>query len=100
MHGWVAANHGYPSIAFCPSKSERKKRRLVMLVPVRVPRLTKNWTSPALFSVPSMLYNFHGLFIFLMGSFAHHAYVRSIKFSVAPESRRVIVSALFVAECR
>ena len=71
-----------------------------MLFPVRVPRSTKNWTSPALFSVPSTLYSLRGFFIFFIGSFAHHAYVRSMKFSVAPESKRAVLSALFVAECK
>ena len=100
MRGWTAANHGYPSIAFCPPRSERKKWRLVTLVPVHAPRSTKNWTSPALFSVPSTLYSFRGFVIFLMGNFIHRAYVRSMKFLVAPESKRAIASALFATECR
>src|SRR6266700_4716892 len=98
--GWTSANQGYPSIAFCPPRSERKNRRFVMLAPVRVPRSTKNLTSPALFSVPSTLYSFRGYGIALMGSFIHLAYVRSMKFSVAPESRSATASALFATECR
>src|SRR6266576_401034 len=93
--GWTFANQGYPNIAFCPPRSERKNRRFVTLVPVRVAKSTKNLTSPALFSVPSTLYSFRGCGRVLMGSFIHRAYVRSIKFSVAPESRSAMASALF-----
>ena len=71
-----------------------------MLPSVRAAKSMKNWTSPALFSVPSTLYSFQGSFILFIGSFAHRAYIRSMKFSVAPESRKAVVSALFMAECR
>ena len=34
IHGWNAANQGYPSIAFCSPRSDRKNLRLVVCCPV------------------------------------------------------------------
>ena len=33
-HGWNTVNHGYPSMALCSPKSNRKKLRLVVCCPV------------------------------------------------------------------
>src|SRR6266446_599270 len=48
--------------------------------------------------MPSTLNNFLGNGSRLIGSFSHFAYSRFRKFSVAPESSRDIVSALFEFE--
>ena len=46
-----------------------------------------------------MLNSFHGWASSLMGNFNHLAYDKFMKFSVAPESRRAVASALFAMEC-
>ncbi len=51
-----------------------------------------------MFSVPSTLNSFLGNGSLFMGNFSHLAYSRFRKFSVAPESSRDIVSALFEFE--
>ena len=51
--------------------------------------------SPFLFLVLSTLYTGHGHCRCLMGSLSSFAYCILMKFSVAPESRSAIVSALF-----
>jgi hypothetical protein len=38
IFGCTAANQGYPSIALCSLRSNKKKRSLVLVVPVRVSR--------------------------------------------------------------
>ena len=51
--------------------------------------------SPFLFLVLSTLYTGHGHCSHLMGSHSSFAYFMLMKFSVAPESRSTVVSALF-----
>ena len=51
--------------------------------------------SPFLFHVPSTLYTGHGHCSHLKGSCSSLAYFMLMKFSVAPESRSAVVSALF-----
>ena len=51
--------------------------------------------SPFLFRIPSTLYTGHGLCSHLIGSHSSLAYFILMKFSVAPESRSAVVSALF-----
>src|SRR5258708_36675010 len=53
---------------------------------------------PLRFSVPSTLNNLRGFGSCLMGSLSHFAYERFMKFSVPPESRRAIASALVAIE--
>jgi hypothetical protein len=51
-----------------------------------------------LFSVLSTLNSFLGFSICLMGSRSHLVYARFMKFSVAPESIRARILALFAIE--
>ena len=52
-----------------------------------------------MFRVPSTLNNLLGSVSTLIGRCKYFAYWRLMKFSVAPESKRAIVSALFDFEC-
>ena len=38
IHGWNVANQGYPNMAFCSPRSDRKNLRLVVCCPVRTCR--------------------------------------------------------------
>src|SRR5712675_3336029 len=95
--GWFAANHGYPRITPWGPRSVRKKRMLVRLVPVCTCKSTKYLREPVLFVVPSTLSRGRSWGRRLNDSFSHLAYVRLMKFSVAPESRRAGASVLLCA---
>jgi hypothetical protein len=59
----------------------------------------KNWSSPSWLVVLSKLDTFHGSGSHLIGSLRYFAYLRFMKFSMAPESTNAIDSALFDFEC-
>ena len=99
IFGWFATNHGYPNMAFYSPIWVRKKHSFVILLPVCTCKSVWCFSSPLTFSVLFMLNSFLGWASFLMRSFSHLAYNRFMKFSVAPESKRAVASALFATEC-
>ena len=96
--GWNTANQGYPRITLFSSRLDRKNHRVDHCIPVCICTSVKYWSSPLRFGVPSTLYNFLGSLRHLIGICRYLAYSRFIKFSIAPESSRVIASALFDLE--
>jgi hypothetical protein len=93
--GWNTVNHGYPRIILFSPRLDRKNRRVDCCVLVYICMSIKYWSSLLWFGVPSMLYSFLGSLRCLIGICRYLAYSRFIKFSVAPESNKVIASALF-----
>jgi hypothetical protein len=79
---------------------DKKNRSVVRWDPVWTCRSVKNWSSPLLFGVPSTLKSFLGSLRHWIGRWRYFAYSRFMKFSVAPESNRAMVSALFNLEWR
>jgi hypothetical protein len=59
----------------------------------------KYWSSLLQLGDPSTLYSFLGSLRRQMGSCKYFAYCRFMKFSVTPESRSAMVSALFNFKC-
>src|SRR5579863_9578951 len=98
MHGWTAANQGYPSMALFSPRFVKKNRRRVCCEPVRTCRSVKYWSSPLLLGVPSTLNNLWVVGRRQMGRWRYLAYSRLIKFSVAPESTRAMDLALLDLE--
>src|SRR5579863_9770902 len=94
MHGWTAANHGYPNMALFSPKFVRKNRKRVCCDPVQTCKSVKYCNSPLLLGVPSTLNSFRVTGRHRMGRCRYLAYSRFMKFSVAPESIRAMDSAL------
>jgi hypothetical protein len=99
IHGWKAANQGYPRITLFSPRLERKKQRVEHCILVCTWRLVKYWSSSLRLGDLSTLYSFLGSLRRQMGSCRYFAYYRFMKFSMAPESRSATVSALFDFKC-
>ena len=95
----VAANQGQPRIALFFSRFKRKNQGFVHCILVYTWRSVKNCSSPSQLVILSMLNNFHGSGSHLIGSLRYFAYLRFMKFLVAPKSTNAIDSALFDFEC-
>jgi hypothetical protein len=97
--GCMAANHGYPRIIRCAPKLVRKNRMRLCLLPVCISRSVYWVMSPLRFLVPSMLNSGLGWCNLVIGSRSWYARSSLMKFSVAPESSSVVISALLDAAC-
>ena len=86
-------------MALFSPKFERKNQRFVHCIPVCTYRSVKNCSSPSWLVMPSILNSFCDSGSHLVGSLRYFAYLRFIKFSVAPESTNAIDLALFDFKC-
>ena len=98
IHGWNTANQGYPSMALCSPRSDKKNLRLVVCCLAHTCKSMLNRSHPLLFSDLLTLNNGCSWERHLIGRHNHWVYPRFIKFSVTPESRKAIALALFVID--
>src|ERR1700730_4556 len=97
--GCIAANHGYPRMSRWFPKSVRKNLMRRFFCPVCTSRSVYRVMSPLRFLVPSMLNSGLACFNLVIGNRSWYARSSLMKFSVAPESSRVSISALLDAVC-
>src|ERR1700730_2034893 len=97
--GCIAANHGYPRMSRWLPKSVRKNLIRRFFCPVCTSRSVYRVIPPLRFLVPSMLNSGLACFNLVIGNRSWYARSSLMKFSVAPESSRVSISALLDAMC-
>ena len=87
-------SHGYPRIRSSPPRSVTRNFMTSCLSPVRTSRSTLCVSAPALLVVPSMFHIFRGLSRGWLPSPSHLSSFGWIKLSVAPESTKIVLSAV------
>src|SRR3984893_4721607 len=97
--GCIAANHGYPRMSRWLPRSVRKNLMRRFFCPVCTSRSVYRVMSPFRFFVPSMLNSDLACFSLAIGNHSWYARSSLMKFSVAPESSNVSISALLDAVC-
>ena len=92
--GSKVESQGYPRIRSSPPRSVTRNFITSCLLPVRTSKSTQCVSAPALFVVPSMFHIFRSLSRGLLPRFNRRSSFGWIKLSVAPESTKIVLSAV------
>ena len=92
--GSKVESQGYPRIKSSPPRSVTKNFMISCLLPVRTSRSTQCVSAPALLVVPSIFHIFRGLSRGWLPRPSRLSSFRWIKLSVAPESTKMVLSAV------